>query len=259
MRTVLVLLLALVLILALVSIVRALGGEAGAGSAAPVSPSALPSEGASAEGEGAAQAPSSPTPESEGHPGADASGGEEIVRTGTVGDGSWTLAAPAAAPSAADGTVHRYAVRVEGGTDIDAEEAAATIAEVLADPRGWQDLQDVTFVQVATLEEADFTISLASPPTVDELCLPARTDGLWSCRIGPDVALNSDRWLHATPTYQDLVAYRAYMINHEVGHFLGHDHARCSGDGARAPVMLQQSMDLQGCVPNAWPAEEPGR
>ncbi|MGO1409360.1 MAG: DUF3152 domain-containing protein, partial [Brachybacterium sp.] len=155
--------------------------------------------------------------------------------------------------------VHTYAVRSEDGADIDADEAAGQIAEVLADPRGWQDLEGVRFQQVATLEEAEFTISLASPPTVDELCLPARTGGLWSCRVGPDVVLNSDRWLHATPTYDDLAEYRAYMINHEVGHFLGHGHVDCSADGQLSPVMLQQSIDLQGCTPNAWPADEPGR
>ncbi|MDN5900164.1 MAG: DUF3152 domain-containing protein, partial [Brachybacterium sp.] len=213
---------------------------------------------------GAPGSMSSPTPVAEGGDMGEVDGGEEaeeIVRSGTVGDGIWSLATATAAPSEteAGSAIHTYAVRVEGGTGIDADEAAAQIAAVLADPRGWQDLEEVTCQQVSTLEEAELTISLASPPTVDELCLPARTDGLWSCRVGSDVALNSDRWLHATPTYDDLTAYRAYMINHEVGHFLGHGHARCGGAGEASPVMLQQSIDLQGCVPNAWPADEQSR
>ena len=110
--------------------------------------------------------------------------------------------------------------------------------------------------QVEDSEQADVTFSIASPPTVDSLCAPARTNGVWSCRIDADVVLNSDRWLHMTPTYEDLDEYRAYMVNHEVGHFLGYQHVDCGGDGQRAPVMLQQSMDLQGCSPNAWPATE---
>lgn len=263
----LVLLLAVLLILALVSIVRSLGGEKAPEDAAAAAQSSVtagpadPSSVAASSGEAAdgSQEHPSPTPVSEGGE-EDSAESEEIVRSGTVGDGTWTVAA-AAAPAEAevDSVVHTYAVRVEGGTEIAADEAAAQIAEVLADPRGWQELEDVTFQQVATLEEAEFTISLASPPTVDELCLPAKTGGLWSCRVGPDVVLNSDRWLHATPTYDDLAEYRAYMINHEVGHFLGHGHANCGADGELSPVMLQQSIDLQGCEPNAWPADEPGR
>ncbi len=70
------------------------------------------------------------------------------------------------------------------------------------------------------------------------------------------MVLNSDRWLLKTPTYDDLDEYRAYMVNHEVGHFLGHDHVGCPGEGETAPVMLQQSMALDGCIANGWPGLE---
>lgn len=183
-----------------------------------------------------------------------------IVQSGTVGDGTWTIAEPAteteqAAEQTAE-TVHTYALRVENGTQIDAAAAAAEVAAVLADPRGWQGTDGVFFQQVSDPEQANFTISIASPPTVDELCAPARTGGVWSCRIGPDVALNSDRWLHLTPTYDDAAEYRAYLVNHEVGHYLGHQHAACGVEGLAAPVMLQQSIDLEGCRANAWPAQD---
>lgn len=179
-----------------------------------------------------------------------------IVQSDTVGDGTWTVAESAAEAEQTAETVHTYALRVENGTDIDAAEASAEVAAVLADPRGWQSTDEVFFQQVTDPEQADFTISIASPPTVDELCAPARTGGVWSCRIGPDVALNSDRWLHLTPTYDDAAEYRAYLVNHEVGHYLGHQHAACGGEGLAAPVMLQQSIDLEGCRSNAWPAHD---
>ena len=281
MRTALVLLVVIALVLLLVSLVRGAGtppeqqqGSTAAWTAAPEhdgtpadsdegvgSTAEADAPAAEPTGEEASGEEATPTDDAaEGTPEAEspeADGDEEMVRSRTVGAGTWTVAA-AAGDAPTEGVLRTYAVRVEDGIGVDAEEAAEEIAAVLADERGWQGPADVVFHRVADPAEAEFTISIGSPPTVDELCLPAKTGGLWSCRIGPEVALNSDRWLHATPTYDDLAEYRAYMINHEVGHFLGHGHAACPADGSPAPVMLQQSIDLQGCTPNAWPAGEQG-
>lgn len=179
-----------------------------------------------------------------------------IIRSDTVGDGTWTVAAPVAPAGATAATVHRYAVRVEGGIGVTADEAGQEVARILADERGWTATEDVTFEQVADPAAAEFTVSIASPPTADQLCLPARTQGIWSCRVGPEVVLNSDRWIHMTPTYSEIGEYRAYMVNHEVGHFLGHGHESCGGEGLAAPVMMQQSKGLDGCRPNAWPTAD---
>ena len=260
MRTLLVLLVLVALLAVVISLVRGGGSaqaQAGADGSGPAAGPASDAGGKrSAEPTASSDGPRSATPETETAEAADADeDAAELVRTGTVGEGTWTLA-DGGGKAPEKGVVRTYAVRIEDGLGIDTDEAAREIAENFADERGWQAGSDTVFHRVADPEQAELTISIASPPTVDELCRPADTGGLWSCRIGPDVALNSDRWLHATTTYDDLAAYRAYMVNHEVGHFLGHDHVSCPGEDAPAPVMLQQSIDLQGCRANARPGTE---
>jgi hypothetical protein len=160
------------------------------------------------------------------------------------GSGEWTVA-----PAQEGGTGLRYRVRVEREIEH-ADDFAAIVAETLDDPRGWRG-GGQRFRRVGPDDRADFTIYLATPGTRDELC-EAGLDGYTSCRVRDRVVLNVARWADAVPGY-DRADYRRYMVNHEVGHRLGHGHELCPGAGKPAPVMLQQTLGLHGCTANPWP------
>lgn len=165
-----------------------------------------------------------------------------------------TIAAPEVNPVR---TV-RIGLQVEGGAGVNAAEAAAIISSTLGDKRGWQTRDQVRFraVSPAALAagDVDITIVLASPDLTDKLCAPLRTKGEVSCFNTRKVVLNVRRWTEGVPGYStNRAAYRQYMVNHETGHGLYHGHVECPRKGALAPVMLQQSKGLDGCLQNPWP------
>ena len=151
------------------------------------------------------------------------------------------------------GPVVLYAVRVDGDTGIDPAEVAAVVEQTLHDPRSWQPLKRTTFT-ATTWSKARLRIRIRSPKNTDRSCAPFKTVGIKSCSRNWEVFVNSNRWLlGAAPSQMPLDQYRHYLINHEVGHSLGEDHQRCPRTGAVAPVMLQQTIGLNGCLPNPWP------
>lgn len=158
------------------------------------------------------------------------------------------------------GQLMTYRVEVEQGSGVTSRQFAQTIDETLRHRRGWTAGGHWRFQRVVTAEP-DLTIRLATPQTVDTACAAAgaNTDGYTSCRAGQMIWLNLDRWYIGVPHVKDLTAYRHYLINHEVGHGLGLGHERCPGKGRLAPVMLQQTLGLDGCTPNAWPRTATGQ
>lgn len=151
------------------------------------------------------------------------------------------------------GPLLRFAVEVEGGLGIDGVAFARQVEATLADPRSWGAAGRASFQRVASGPVA-FRVVLASPDTTDRLCRPLRTGGTYSCANGERAVINSRRWLRGAASYAgDTAAYRQYVVNHEVGHTLGHRHEGCPGAGRPAPVMVQQTKGLGGCARNAWP------
>ncbi|MFE9171815.1 DUF3152 domain-containing protein [Streptomyces kebangsaanensis] len=168
------------------------------------------------------------------------------------GPGTFTVATAGVEDTS---TGRPYRVEVEDGIGVDPDEAAEQIAAVLDHEQGWSHSGDVVFRQVAD-ESATLVIRIATPNTSDGICAAGGLDthGELNCRVGRTVAVNLKRWQLGSPEFDGPPEeYRALIINHEVGHWLGYGHRTCPGPGEPAPVMMQQIKGLYGCVSNAWP------
>ncbi|HZM82102.1 MAG TPA: DUF3152 domain-containing protein [Candidatus Limnocylindrales bacterium] len=165
------------------------------------------------------------------------------------------------------GPVKRFSLAVESNVEVDLGEFSRLTDATLADRRGWAFEKKQGFQRVPDEAPSDFTIALATRETAFRLCAKAGLDirdgGIpyTSCQAGGWVVINLDRWRLSTPDYvrsgTPLLTYRQYVINHEVGHQLGHGHEDCPGEGQPAPIMQQQTLGLQGCLANPWPHPTP--
>ncbi|MEU8331050.1 DUF3152 domain-containing protein [Micromonospora sp. NPDC048839] len=175
----------------------------------------------------------------------------------------------------------RYSVSVEKGIawgDIPAwkpDRFAESIEQVLAAPNGWADsAQHPVTNDAVNLTRAswsfqrvgggrvDVDVRLATPRTVDRLCGASGvdTEGVYSCKYGKTIMINLRRWLQGSPGYPvSIEDYHAGVINHEFGHFLGFAHMKCGGRGKPGPVMMTQTIDLGGCLPNVSPFNKNGQ
>ncbi len=170
--------------------------------------------------------------------------GAEFVKGGA---GVWHVV-PGTTPRRGGGPQRfTYTVEVENGLqDGNAgKDFAAAVDATLADPRSWIGGKQFSLQRVDK-GEPDFRVSLTSQMTVRAGCgfdIPLEA----SCFNGAAgrVFINDARWTRGALSYDgDLDAYRAYAVNHEVGHALGMRHEPCPKAGAPAPVMMQQSWSV---------------
>lgn len=160
------------------------------------------------------------------------------------GEGWWRTVAGTTG-QVGTGRVHTYAVEVEQGAVLaNADRAfAAAVDEALADRRGWTATGQVAFRRV-DVEEPDVRIRLTATETARAACgyeLPYDT----SCHTNGIIHISTPRWFRGAESFGgDLEGYRRYVVNHEMGHFLGHHHEFCPADGAAAPVMMQQTFSV---------------
>ncbi|MFF9684847.1 DUF3152 domain-containing protein [Streptomyces sp. NPDC014623] len=171
-------------------------------------------------------------------------------------------AVPGLAKAPGKGHKYRYRIDVEQGLGLDSGLFAEAVQKTLNDDRSWAHNGAMTFERISS-GEPDFVITLASPGTTGVWCAKSgldTTEDNVSCDSAATdrVMINAYRWAQGASTFgaDKLLAYRQMLINHEVGHRLGHDHASCRTPGSLAPVMQQQTktLNLDGveCRPNPW-------
>lgn len=155
-----------------------------------------------------------------------------------------------------------YRVDVEKGLGLDGALFARAVQETLNDDRSWAHNGAMTFERISS-GRPDFVITLASPGTTGVWCAKSGLDtlsGNVSCDSAATerVMINAYRWAQGAKTFgkDKMFEYRQMLINHEIGHRLGHGHKNCETPGELAPIMQQQtkSLDIDGikCKPNAW-------
>ena len=180
------------------------------------------------------------------------------------------------------GKLFTYSVEVEDGIDpasYGGDEAFAKLVDqTLADPRGWAGDGKVS-VQRVDSGNPTMRVTLSAPETVhrpDKCGFTIKYESSCFRRAESRVMINLARWVRGAVAFSgDMLTYRQYAINHEVGHAFNNGHVGCATEGALAPVMMQQTFgvannfvaelnraagnrdpvtaDGKTCKPNAWP------
>ena len=133
------------------------------------------------------------------------------------------------------------------------------VVDVLLDQRGWKSKGFLIVPRDSVPpklrpKKADFTLDFRDPadmpdgfPNLSVTWMSLRPRMVW---------FNTRNWneIPAASGYKTLAEYRAYLINHEVGHAaLGLDHTNCAdGDTGPAPIMMQQTKGTGTCHPHPW-------
>jgi hypothetical protein len=191
---------------------------------------------------------------------------EQLSLPGAVpahGSGIFAYATTRGPVLGSKGPLRRFHVAVERGSNEDVTDFAAQVMSTLGDARSWIGGGQLRLQMVPGGEAADFSVLLATRDTAGQLCerggTNIRISGVpyTSCRTTGRAIINLDRWRLSAKPYLNakipLDVYREYVINHEVGHELGHRHEGCPRAGGPAPVMVQQTLTTRGCAPYPWP------
>jgi hypothetical protein len=202
-------------------------------------------------------------------------GGTSSDGVPSIGNGTFAVAPGGTSTVGAGATLVRYRVELENGitwgsNPVWTPDSFASAADgILADPKGWIASADHPVTDAAQhmsgaswsfqrVSGTDYSVRilLATPGTVDKMCgsIGLKTLGQYSCRYSNIILINLRRWLRGAPGFPvDLAGYHTMVINHEMGHQLGFKHMLCPSPSTLAPVMMQETINIGGCLPNIYP------
>jgi hypothetical protein len=142
------------------------------------------------------------------------------------------------------------------------------IASVLNDRRGWKKY-GVIFREIKEIDlqssnhKNKLRFIFRNAADTEKMC---QMVGL-SCYIHkniPEIIINEHNWNGGSHSSLPIDRYQTYLINHEVGHFLGLSHSKCpidfckkkGIDKCRGSIMQQMSRGpnhIYPCLENEWP------
>jgi len=170
---------------------------------------------------------------------------------------SRVTAAPKPASTAPEWPLASYNYCLGDGV---AASSATKIGEVLSNPAGWPLGGRVKLMGAETGCNFDINIILEKDMTkVDPGC-----EGQTTCLAGNQIALSSAAWSTVPAKWSGtLDSYRTELVNHEVGHWLGYQHAACMGAtpvSGDVPILAAPDVTVSGCSPNWYviPAAQQG-
>ncbi|MEV0214303.1 hypothetical protein [Micromonospora sp. NPDC050695] len=164
----------------------------------------------------------------------------------TMWVGAFTETPTAPSPASVPVAAQRYkppAVVVADGLHINRVEVAEFVERVVNDPRGWR------------TDLGQFTVRIVPAGAEGTQPMPGRIGQ--ANPADATVVVSDQAWTTLGPRFAavggTLTDQRTWVVLHEVGHLLGHEHQPCPGLGP-SPVMRDTNYMLGvGCTFNVWP------
>jgi hypothetical protein len=130
------------------------------------------------------------------------------------------------------------------------------IDQILSDPRGWAGL-GYSFINADVDVGVDVIVFKKSKREMDKRFPRPEMRGMSVAVLHTtpmEIWINGHNWNNIPLEFTgSLNEYRAYVVQHEMGHILGYSHQTPTDPKGKCPVMYQQTRGTRGiCIHNPW-------